>query len=681
MQTKYQTISRALSGRMLYYAFALLRPWVQDSPSLSDRLLSLEEAYSRMADDYLLRGSSADVEEELRRLVSRAYVLLDEAYVSALQKGSTAYEVKQMLLPATAELSPYVASTDSLEGPLQVFRFFWLRTDIAEWEYEQLLRYTRDENMEVEALMGVAGLTLSLLRVFNEQGLLTLLEAASPAHIQGVRERAWVGAILVLMHYDCRLPFFPHILERVQQLLEDEDGQTWAFTALTGLVRTLATDWVGECYESFQSQITPMVERLVELVKRDGKSEAYLSMHSDELPDDLQTEFGSIIEEQKRQMSALHEKQLDVSFALFSGMYHQPFFQQIEHWLLPYDEDYLPEEARLRVPRVNQWDVYHRLCDSDRFALLCMVSDMPVDGDVPEDELFSGESSEEGEGEVLCAGYIRQLFRFFRLNPWAIETGFSHLENLSQWQITHLICPSSKMHLMLADELRACHAYSQADELYRSYAHAVPSASVYRHAGYNAQQLEQFADALNWYRQAVELQPDEWTYRQMAYCLDKQERYDDQLAVLDTLLSAHPDNANYLFEKAKCLEKLDLSAEALPLYYHLLVLKPDNASVMRSFAWCAMVCGERAEARKYYERLMPEATMADAINFGHLCFIEGRREEALDCYSRALDMAPSLRAFLTAYRPDRHFLLEQGLGKWDLYRMEDLIIHSAHLRH
>jgi len=664
MQTVFNAASRSLSGRMLGHALAVMRPMAQDlgDASFTERLDAIRRNYRYVADYFMSGSDDPQRSEVIRSLVREAYELLDDMYLRQRQKESLSYEFREMLRPVEGSANAEDA-----------FRYFWLGP-VDQPHLDRFMALVSDPEMEDEALMAVSALTLSLLRSFSELGILTLLRAAEPQFSQCVRERAWVSAILVLLNYDERLRFFPDIVSALQDLLDEEDGRVYACTATTCIVRTLGTDWANGAYESLQQKLLPLLN------KHMPESFAKDTISADELDDfsgKLGDEFSDILEEQRREMAKLQEERLDTQFAMFRDMYSTSFFSQPYRWWLPYSDYYLLEEVK-QCKQIFGLIPMQDVCDSDRYAFLTTmarigivngqkISDLPV----PEQP----EGQEQGE-YLLCNDYVRQAYRFFRLNPWQIADPFAALSALPSSQIFRLLYSSASEKNILAGHIMRCHSYEMASSIYIQIADTLALPEVYGNLAFCCQKLRRFEEAVANYRKAGS---SEWHLRQMEYCYSQLGRYDDALSVCDSLLQLKPESEAYIYEKAKCCERLELYAEALQLFYRLDLLRPDAPSVCRSIAWCSFMCDDKEAALAYYAKLAAagKEKPIDWLNQGHLHFVYGDRMEAFRYYHRCLLQLASLKDFLQMFRPDRRFLMEKGISKEEIYLMEDQLI-SAH---
>lgn len=673
---------------MLNNAFALLRPWVADltkdgkSIGWSDRFQSLQQNYQYMVDYYLSGKEDPKRSEVTHSLIREAYILLDEVYLEKQLRESLNFEFIQMHAFAKKPVSPRVASKDDVAGPPQVFRFFWLCKRLEEFDLDVLSEYVADEQMEEEALMGISGLTLNILRCFSEAGMLRLIDICAHADNTSILERAWVSLELLLLHYDSRLHFFPAVEEAFLDLLVDEDAQGFAQAALASICNTRGVGWASQSYYKLQTNLFRYMSDQATKKNKNG-SFAFISMDDlDEFGKGLTDDLRSLMHQRSMDERKLRQMSLDVNFAIYQGMYQTAFFREPFHWFLPFDLDYLPTERERKIAEQIEDKFSDDVCDSDRFALIATMA--TFEGDEIPASLVPARM--ENLPTLVCNNYTKQLYRFFTINPWNMQNLFGGIfELISTSTLLKMLRPSAQDKIRMADQIFECHDYQIARIIYSRYADVVNTKSVWRNLGYCYQKEEMYDLALEAYDHITIRKANasnEWILRQKAWCLMHKDvpRYDDACQVIDMLLQYKPEETVYLYEKGKCLEHMELYMEALDLYYKLDILQPNNRQVLRSIAWCSFISGQMEQARSYYEKLkaLPSAMqMVDYLNYGHYYFVQGERMEAYQYYVQALRMCDTIKVFLKTFRPDRRILLEKGIPTPDIYLMEDQLIAAS----
>ena len=680
MDKTFGAISRLLAGHMLGHAFELMRPWVVEllkvtgDATPSNRLQSLQQNYQYVVEYFMNDEDNMLREEVTESLIREAFMLLDEVYLEKRLRESKSYEFLQMLKLQAEAVGPRVESEDDLNGPPQVFRFFWLCKRLEDFDLDVLDEYIHNPEMEEEAQLGLSGLTLNLLRCFSETGLLFLITICRGKHAMTLTERAWVGLILVMMHYDTRLRYFPNVMNAFLDLIATDEGSAFALHAFSALIRTSGVKWATASFSDLQGELTRLVSENLP-TKQNKHNLISLSLEDlDDFSKELSEELDSIIEERREAISRLRERHLDANYAIYKNLYNTAFFSDPFHWWLPFDTDYL-KEKELDVAGSLEAYFPDDICDSDRFALITALAMLDNNnGGLPEG-LVPNINGEE-EMRLVCNSYMQQAYRFFTLNPWNISNIFDEVDSLPNSNLLKLLRPSAQDKLRVANQFLTCHAYQTALELYQDNALSMESAETWRNYGLCLQKIKAYEDAVVAYDRSLEVKISEWALRQKVWCLMKLTRYDEALQALDQLLELQPEDTSYLFEKGKCLEHMELYFEALDIYYKLDMLHPGNMQVMRAIAWCAFISGDTEQAEQYYHKLMKSENrqMIDFLNCGHFLFVQGQRAEAYRHYVQALTLSDSLKSFLTIFRPDRRMLLEKGVPTSDIYLMEDQLI-------
>ena len=683
MDKTFGAISRLLSGHMLGHAFTLLRPWVADTlkngagMSLNNRLQSLEKNYRYVVDYFMSPEDDPNREEVTEELIREAFILLDDVYLEKRLKESTSYEFRQMLQFIAHPVSPRIESENDLEGPPQVFRFFWLTRHLEEFDLNVLDEYVHNPEMEEEALLGISGLTLNMLRCFSEEGMQFLVMICAGRHAMCIMERAWMSLMVLMLHYDIRMRYFPSVMNAFMDLIATPEGNAFALHALSALIRTTGIRWATETFLGLQDQLMRFIG---ENMPKKGTSDQLVSLSMEELDDfskGLSSDLKSVIEERSKQMMSLRKRHLDINFVLYRGLYGAKWFSDPFHWWLPYDTDYL-NEKELEVAAMLEPHISDDVCDPDRYALITILGSADKDFGLPEGFEVSPPGGDD-EPELICNNYTKQAYRFFALNPWGIQNVFDEVDSLLDSNLLKLLRPAARDKIHVADQLLECHAYPLALRLYEDNIGLMhESAETWGNYALCLQKTGQFVEAAEAYDVVLKQTDSEWALRQKTWCLMQKEvrRYTEAQETVERMLALKPKDAGYLFTKGKCLEHMELYAEALDVYYELDVLYPGNMQVMRAIAWCAFISSDNEQARSYYQKIMASENrkMIDFLNCGHFLFVQGERAEAFRHYRQALSLSDSLKAFLSVFRPDRRILLEKGIPTSDIYLMEDQLI-------
>lgn len=371
MQKLYDNICRSLSARMLNHALAMMRPWAEKTAMMDDWQM-LQRDYRSLSDFFISGGDDPNRDDLLAALVHEGFVLLDKLYLNFRLLESTAYEVREMLAPQQER--------EQISSPAEAFRYFWLRRQLVEEDYALFTEWLARPDMLDEALMAISALTLRLARSFSEEDLHYLLIAAEEQYEIPVRERAWIGVLLIMGQYDYRMHYYPQLEAQLQDLLMLEEGLVFARTALTCLIRTMGIEWAAELQQQLQASVAPLTARLFDRLPKKGESQ---------LPPEEMDDLSRTIDESLRQSFSRHQEdiavvtaeQIDMNYSTMRGLYSSAFFSSPERYFLPYDESYIPEGMRGRTPSFPGFD---GLCDSDKYAMCTVSAHMPNIKDIVE---------------------------------------------------------------------------------------------------------------------------------------------------------------------------------------------------------------------------------------------------------------------------------------------------------
>lgn len=662
MRKLFDTISRNLSGKMIGHAINLMRPWA-DACGKTENLKVYERAYQQVVDDYMAVGQRAEQHQAIDRIVRDLYVCLDTLYQDMRCQESTAYEIRRLLQPVHEPNSPETA-----------FDYFWLNratdsTEMTAYAQDLYMSYLSDPEMEDEAMMAVSGLTMRLLRTFSVRALQLLMYAAEEQYPLPVRERAWVGIVLVMMHYDVRMSYYPELLEQLQDLILTDDGRVLARSAQTALIHTTAIPWIVEVTDDQQKTMQSALDNYLRNHTVDNHQIMLDATMDDDFADEETAQLQEAAMSHFSEVRHIMRNALDYNYPIYKRSYHTHFFSEPYRFFLPFDISYIEGVTQDMVDKLNSLPM-HSDCASDRYLVLSTMKDLL--SALPS-HLVQFET-DEVQGSLLCNGYVQQLYRFFTLNPWDIDNPMERIVEIYKTQVFAFLNPTANDKAISAHDFYVAHCYEPACMLYEWHSTQLDEMRL-RELVIALQRCERYEEAIQYYKK---MEPTDWVLRQMAVCYSHLKQYDDLLLTLEALLDRHPDDINYQIRKAKCLLHLELLDEATDLLCQVELQQPGIDTVQRNLTWAYFLKGDLEKATIYNNQLMDNKKAGkrfeDYMNTGHISFCMGYRADALQQYVLAARQAPSLQAFLLAFRPDRHHLVDKGISRQEIYLMEDQII-------
>ena len=220
IEEQVNTIERALGERMVLHALVILRAWLNElgeNNRFEQAFVNIQQQYADIFNDYLV-SEDPEREQKLDALTGDTYRLVDAVYIAIrLQRG----------------LSPDVHGFNR-QNPQSVMHYFSSCLYLTDADEEWALQVMDDESQASIALMAVAAIAKNLRECFSERGLRILIEGIKAAnHV--VAEQCLANAMLLLVHYDVRIDFFPELQEAFIEAIED--GQN-AFETLCAMIRS-----------------------------------------------------------------------------------------------------------------------------------------------------------------------------------------------------------------------------------------------------------------------------------------------------------------------------------------------------------------------------------------------------------------------------------------------------------
>lgn len=195
------TIERALGERMINHCLTILKVWIAELgvDTYANRYHSIEQNYRYLFDYYL---SSDDPERErlLDEMTGEAYRLVDDVYADVCLKRGRVQE--QHGFDPTSVTS--------------VMRYFSDCMRLQDEDLDWFCDAVQDENQSSVALMAIAALGTNLKVFFQEDAILALIQCLDCPY-EVLRHQIGVTLIMLLIHYDVRIDFFPKVQDAFEQ--------------------------------------------------------------------------------------------------------------------------------------------------------------------------------------------------------------------------------------------------------------------------------------------------------------------------------------------------------------------------------------------------------------------------------------------------------------------------------
>jgi hypothetical protein len=297
----------------------------------------------------------------------------------------------------------------------EIFDYYRTATTFSEDDIADFYVYTQDTGQPKDGLMAIAGLTVNLIEnQWNKDNLMLLITCCDGISPEGF-ERVIVGLLLVMIHHDTYIRRDRTLLGEIQEVLTY--APELSFTALSNIARTTQMQRM----EQFNMQLT---KELLPLINNRETNEFY-----------------DIIRSRQSEMEHIAKMQLDQNFLIFCEFYNIPFFHEnASNWLLPWTD-----EALLNLEEANRHEVESLmqlwpLCDSDKYALCHMYKSFKrvIQSQLSIDTLQEVGMDMHGKS-IVTNGYVQQLYRYFRLSPFAKSKPFETAKQLRDLLVYRLV--------------------------------------------------------------------------------------------------------------------------------------------------------------------------------------------------------------------------------------------------
>ena len=533
------------------------------------------------------------------------------------------------------------------------------RENIAQFYEELLLSPTIDTN---DQQLIVSAITMSLLRMYDNQKFLTLIHVYRQSKDVALRQRALVG--WVFAYDNCISLLYPKVYHEIVEVCSD----VHCSQELTELQLQLYYCMDAESdQQKIRDEIMPdlMNGSRMKLTNR-----GLVEMDEDSLEDILHPEAAEHdmekMEQSMKRMADMQRQGSDIYYAGFSQMKRFPFFNDLSNWFMPFNphhpavcEIWNHTKAKKFLQGITHIGAF---CDSDKYSfvlafeqvlahmpesMLKMVEEgeavpMPIGGEVA--------TEEQNSAAFIRRMYLQNLFRFFRLYSVRREfhNPFADIEKYLFFAKAPFTSDEmSTRRYEVVSFLIKRQRYNDANDVLESNVNY-----DYQYCMLSAHVSQFIFEERKWslehslYSVALNVKPgDRKAMAGLARALYAQEEYGEALELYQKLLEGKPDSKNYMLNTAICMVNIRETEKALKLLYKLNYLYPDDNNVNIALAWALTIEARYDDALKLYEPLVAqEQPIADAfLNYGYCLWFMGRIDEAAKSFRRFLSIEDNAR--------------------------------------
>ncbi len=728
----YKSIYQLVGKRQISEAFSLLSRLADFCKNVDyrNRLNANQETYRNILKYSFEQGDDPEKKKVFERLVKSVLELTDDMKEEIILQNDllSYYKLKERQVEETDQKIDDVenwvnriillneSGADSMEGEdsnqtsaktferpgeggLKFFRYFWLNDKLLDHDISLIKKIIENRSFPwyYKSLL-VSGLTLSLIRHFDNQKIIALFDIYSQQEEQ-VWQRAVVGILIALYLNDQRINLYPEITDRIKLLQGDRQ---WNKTVESIVIQFLRAKDTEKVTEKIKKEIIPEIWKIRSTLEDKLNMEDLLK---DKMLEDKNPEWERVFEDtpdlynKMEEFSNLQMEGSDVFLSAFAMLKRFDFFNYISNWFLPfYKENEYFSDTFKDVKEDFDSDTFLEglertgfLCNSDKYSFCLNVKHMPSMQKSMMVELFNmelqamNEMSSEDEllrknvkNRSVIVQYIQDLYRFFRLHPMHKE--FHDIFELK------LDFHNKTMFNQLVDEKDIVRNigefyfekdhYEEALEIFKSLETHEKGYELLEKIAYSYQCLGDFKNALDYYKKAeIVSKPRTWLLNKIAFCYRRLEKYDDAISYYKSSEELDPENLYVQTSMGQVYMDKKEFEEALKYFFKVEYLAPDNIKVHRPIAWCSFVLGKHENARKYFEKIVSkEGNKYDYMNLGHVFWSKGDKNKAIDNYRLSLKKSElDYRWFMETMLEDAQYLIKYNIPEFDIHLMIDYI--------
>ncbi|HEY3390506.1 MAG TPA: hypothetical protein VGK38_13090, partial [Prolixibacteraceae bacterium] len=578
-----------------------------------------------------------------------------------------------------------------------IFYHVWFTDKMTENEIQFVRSFINNEGFPYyEKSLVVTGLTLSLMRHFDENKIILLFNAYDISD-EEVSQRALIGLLIGIYYYDQRMPLYHAITGRLEILIEDPRFRSNFEKAILQFIRSKETE---EIQRKLQDEIIPEMIKLSPNLRNKLSIEGLLT---EGLSEDKNPEWKEILKDAPGlmdKMEELTEMQLagaDVFLSSFSMLKQFPFFSELANWFFPFTPDH-PELKRNPINKEAGEDPAFTqlimkspvLCNSDKYSFFFSITNIPPDYKKMVSDSLQAESEQFEEitkdasflahskkAETIISQYVRDLYRFFKIHPQ--REGF---EDIFAWRFdfhnkfafAKLLSEDLKIQRSIAEFNFAKNYFLEAADIFEILLRDKDDAEMLQKLAFCYQKMGDYKKALNFYLKADLFDQNKiWNLKKIALCYRNLKKPVKALEYFQQAEILEPENLSLHVSIGQCQLEMNLFEEALKSYYKVEYLSPGNKKIWRPIGWCSFLVGKIEQAEKYYDRLITDdPNKYDLLNMGHVQWCLGNRKEALAYYKKSInDPGNSENDFMEAFNEDLQYLIKQGVNPDDVPIMLD----------
>ncbi len=662
-------------------------------------LVSAFELADGCAESLKLKYSQS-LEYQKKRGFTRLYIEDLEHYYSLLEDYHLQQQLKALIDEPVTGQKDNMEAEIHLQKTINIFYHLWFRDKLSEAEINFFRSFQQSASFPYhEKSLLVTAMTLGLMRFFDENRFMLLFECYEQQE-EEVRQRALVGLMICLYHYNERMTLFPAITGR---LLIEAESPLFRGNLEKIILHFIRSKETEKIQRKLQDEILPEMMKLSPNMRNKLSLEGLLG---EGLTEDKNPDWQEIFKDSPglmNKMEELTEMQMDgadVFMSSFSMLKNFPFFSELANWFYPFDPKH-PEIVRRSAAGDSNNKLFKlilsspMLCNSDKYSFCFSIQTVPDEykkmlSDSMTAEFDQMEESEKEDNflshskkdELVSGQYIRDLYRYYKLHPQRQE-----FDDIFSWTFDFhnkvafrkLLMEEPRLLRNIAEFYFAKNYFAEAAGIYLLLSSEGEDAELLQKLAYCYQKQGDYPNALSYYLKADLFDQNKlWNLKKIALCYRNLKQPDKALEYYQQAVILEPDNLSTHVSIGQCQMELGQYADALRSYFKVEYLSPGNRKIWRPIGWCSLLVGKTEQAESYYQKLIDDTpNKYDLMNMGHVQWCLGQRKEALEFYKKSIRNSDnSEEEFMVAFNEDLQHLLRQGVDPDDVPIMLDQLRYS-----
>ena len=728
IEKEHQSATQCIDEAAINDAFEHLSTLVTESgrADMNDELVRLRMSYTFML-RYLEQGVMDPQRDEILTGIRQSlYILNDQCYMGLLERtspevfytrrrelGNTSLvsivdeyrdSLKELSLvqSGTTEqgdshvILSLLHQTEALETKL--FNRIWSSFPLSADDANTLKLCINGDILPVHTrCLMIAALLLGLMKFYDENKLLILLESYSMSDDPQVQIRALTCAMLAMLAHKRRTSASKAIHTRIDAMLDNPDFKYDVWSIQAQLARSRNTENVKHrVRDDLIPNIMKMRPDIIDKLK--DKDTQIIDLSDIEANPEWQDWLDqSGITRKIEEFNAMQLEGSDVFIATFAHLKTFPFFKTLSNWFLPFYPAHSTVLENLGAGKLALAEVVQHapyLCNSDKYSFCLSLGALPdsqrsmMSAQLEEQNAALSEARQaelpdnRKQRVSIINAFVQDLYRFFKLFSRRREfiavmdnPGLDMTDCLPLAQVTrdaHVLELLGALYFKNEFYDDAIHCFTRLEGL-----DDVNDDHIYQKIGFAYQNAGKPEQALTYYKRYELLhEEDAWNIRHIAACYRAVGKLDMALEYYRRAEAMNPNNVSLTLTIGHILLELNRTNDALQQYFKADLMPNAKHRAWRPIAWCSFLLNDYDRAIDYYDRIIRDdkPSPQDLLNRGHVLLCQGLTQQAIEAYRESLRMmGGNTQKFRTAFKDDAMELRLHGVSTVDQALIPDAV--------